>query len=147
MRECVAHHVVDHRQSLAPQVQALGLGAPGFVFSATQTDQHLADIAELIAPQGRLGLIDDPEELNAMPSKPKAVFLHWEMMFTRSLFGTPDIAEQGNLLNEVAALVDAGRIRSTLTQVAGKIDAATLRAVHAEIENGSARGKNVLEAF
>jgi NADPH2:quinone reductase len=147
VRECGAHYVINHRQPLAHQVEALGLGAPGFVFSTTQTDRYLADIVELIAPQGRFGLIDDPEELDAMPLKLKAVSLHWEMMFTRSLFGTPDMAEQGKLLNEVAALVDAGRIRSTATEVAGKIEAATLRAVHARIESGSARGKIVLEGF
>ena len=128
-------------------VEALGLGAPGFVFSTTQTDLHYADIVELIAPQGRFGLIDDPKTLDAMPLKLKAVSLHWEMMFTRPLFGTPDMAEQGKLLNEVAALVDAGRIRSTATEVAGKIDAATLRAVHARIESGTARGKIVLKGF
>ncbi len=147
VRTCGAHHIIDHRQPLAPQVKALGLGTPGFVFSTTQTGRHFADIVELIAPQGRFGLIDDPEELNAMPLKLKAVSLHWEMMFTRSFFGTPDMAEQGKLLNEVAALVDAGRIRSTVTEVAGKIDAATLRAVHARIESGSVRGKIVLEGF
>ncbi len=147
VRECGAHYVIDHRQPLAHQVEALGLGAPGFVFSTTQTDQHFAEIVELIAPQGRFGLIDDPKELNVMPLKLKAVSLHWELMFTRSLFGTPDMAEQGQLLNKVAALVDAGRIRSTATEVAGKIDAATLRAVHAQLESGSARGKIVLEGF
>ena len=147
VRECGAHHVLDHRQPLAPQVAALGLGAPGFVFSTTHTDDHWADIIELIAPQGRFGLIDDPAGLDAKPLKTKAVSLHWELMFTRSLFGTPDMAEQGKLLNEVAALVDAGRIRSTATEVAGKIDAATLRAVHAQIESGTTRGKIVLEGF
>jgi zinc-binding alcohol dehydrogenase family protein len=147
VRECGAHHVIDHRQPLAPQVEDLGLGAPGFVFSTTQTGQHLADIVELIAPQGRFGLIDDPKSLDAMPFKLKAVSLHWEMMFTRSLFGTPDMAEQGKLLNEVAALVDAGSIRSTVTEVAGRIDAATLSRVHALIESGTARGKIVLEGF
>jgi NADPH2:quinone reductase len=147
VRECGAHHVIDHRQPLALQVESLGFGAPGFVFSTTQTARHLADIVELIAPQGRFGLIDDPEVLDALPFKLKAVSVHWEMMFTRSLFGTPDMANQGKLLNEVAALVDAGRIRSTATDVAGKIDAATLRAVHAQIESGSARGKIVLAGF
>jgi zinc-binding alcohol dehydrogenase family protein len=147
VRECGAHHVIDHRQPLAPQVKALGLSAPGFVFSTTQTDAHFADIVELIAPQGRFGLIDDPAELDARPLKRKAISLHWELMFTRPLFGTPDMAEQGELLNEVAALVDAGKIRSTVTEVAGKIDAANLRAVHARIESGSARGKIVLEGF
>jgi NADPH2:quinone reductase len=147
VRECGAHHVIDHRQPLAPQVGAMGLGAPGFVFSTTMTDRHLVDIVELIAPQGRFGLIDDPGVLDAMPFKTKAVSLHWEFMFTRSLFCTPDKAEQGKLLNKVAALVDEGRIRSTATEVAGKIDASTLRAVHAKIESGTARGKIVLEGF
>lgn len=147
VRQCGAHHVIDHRQPLAPQVESLGLGAPGYVFSTTQTDTHFSDIVELIAPQGRFGLIDDPAELSALPLKLKAVSLHWELMFTRSLFETADMAEQGKLLNEVAALVDAGKVRSTVTEVAGKIDAATLRAVHARIESGSARGKIVVEGF
>ena len=147
VRACGAHHVIDHRQPLAPQVESLGLGAPGFVFSTTQTDQHMTDIIELIAPQGRFGLIDDPAELNVMPLKRKAVSIHWELMFTRSIFGTPDLAEQSKLLNEVAALVDAGRIRSTATEIAGKIDAATLLKAHAQIESGTSRGKIVLAGF
>ncbi len=145
--ECGAHHVIDHRRPLASQVEELELGAPGFVFSTTQTRQHLADIVELIAPQGRFGLIDDPGELSIMPFKPKSVSIHWEFMFARPVFGTPDMEQQGRLLNEVSGLVDAGRIRSTLTEVAGKIDAATLRDVHARIESGTARGKIVLEGF
>jgi len=145
--KCGAHYVIDHRQSLASEVEKLGLGAPGFVFSTTNTGSHLADIVELIAPQGRFGVIDDPENFSASPFKRKAVSLHWELMFTRSLFGTPDMAEQGKVLNQISALVDAGKIRSTVTNVAGKIDAATLRAVHAHIETGSSRGKTVLERF
>ena len=147
VRELGAHHVVDHGRPMAPQVEALGLGAPGFVFSTTQTGQHLADIVELIAPQGRFGLIDDPVGLDATMLKGKAISLHWELMFTRSLFTTPDMAEQGRLLDEVAALVDAGRIRSTATEVAGEINAANLMKAHAQIETGSVRGKIVLEGF
>lgn len=147
VRECGAHHVIDHHQPLAPQIDKLGLGAPGFVFSTTNTDTHLVDIVELIAPQGRFGVIDDPANFSASPFKRKSVSLHWELMFTRSLFGTPDMAEQGKVLNQITALVDAGKIRSTVTNVAGKIDAANLRAVHAHIETGSSRGKTVLEGF
>jgi NADPH:quinone reductase-like Zn-dependent oxidoreductase len=117
------------------------------VFSTTQTGQHYADIVELIAPQGRFGLIDDPDELDVKLLKMKALSLHWELMFTRPVFNTPDMTEQGRLLNEVAGLVDTGRVRTTLTEVAGKIDAATLKKVHAKIESGIARGKIVLEGF
>lgn len=147
VRVCGAHHVVDHRQPLAPQVAALGIGAPGFVFSTTNTEQHLSNIVDLIAPQGRLGLIDDADVMDAMPLKKKGISLHWEFMFTRSMFDTCDIDEQSKLLTEVSSLVDAGRIKSTATESAGKINAATLRSVHAKIESGTARGKIVLEGF
>lgn len=111
-----AHHVVDHSKPLAAQIAALGLGAPGFVFSTSRTIDHLADVAALIAPQGRFALIDDPAVLDIAPFKQKSVSVHWEFMFTRSMFGTADIAEQGRLLNEVSRLVDAGIIRAAHTE-------------------------------
>jgi len=147
VRELGAHHVLNHRKPLAPQVEALGLGAPGFVFSTNQTHKHLPDIAELIAPQGRFSMTDELEPFESRPFVMKAVSLHFELMFTRALFETPDMDEQGKLLNQVARLVDAGKIRTTLTNIAGKINAQNLRAVHAQIETGSARGKVVLEGF
>jgi len=147
VREHGAHHVVDHSRPLAAQVAALGLGAPAFVFSTTNTDAHLAEIVELIAPQGRFAVIDDPAVLDINPFKRKSVSVHWEFMFTRSMFETPDIGAQGALLNEVSGLVDAGTLRTTLAEVLGPIDAATLKRAHALIESGKARGKVVLEGF
>lgn len=142
-----AHHVIDHRRPLADQIEALGLGAPGFVFSTTHTDEHVAEIATLIAPQGRLALIDDPETLDISPLKQKSISVHWELMYTRSLFQTADMAEQGRILDEVARLVDAGTVRTTLAENFGRIDAANLRKAHARIESHTAKGKIVLEGF
>lgn len=141
-----AHHVVDHSRPLAAEVAALGLGAPAFVFSTTGTDRHLAEIAELIAPQGRFALIDDPATLDIVAFKRKSVSVHWEFMFTRSMFDT-DMAAQGALLNEVSRLVDAGVLRTTLAERYGSIDAANLARAHRLIESGTARGKIVLEGF
>ncbi|MBK4216879.1 zinc-binding alcohol dehydrogenase family protein [Paracoccus caeni] len=142
-----AHHVLDHSKPLAPQIEALGIGAPAFVFSTTHTADHVADIVELIAPQGRFGLIDDPAGFDIMAFKRKAVSIHHELMFTRSIYGTPDMAEQGRILNEASALVDAGKLRTTLTERLSPINAANLKHVHALIESGKARGKFVLEGF
>lgn len=142
-----AHHVVDHSQPLAPQIAELDLGAPSFVFSTTETHRHVKDVVELIAPQGRFGLIDDPETLDIMGFKRKSVSVHWELMFTRSLFETPDMARQGELLNEVAQLVDEGRIRTTLNDVLSPINATNLKAAHERIESGRSKGKIVLEGF
>lgn len=147
VRELGAHHVVDHAKPLASQVEALGLGAPAFVFSTTHSDEHLGEIAALIAPQGRVGVIDNPGPIDVMPLMQKSVSFHWELMFTRSLFGTADIQAQHELLNETARLVDAGEIRSTLTETFGTISAANLRRAHAHIESGKARGKVVLAGF
>jgi NADPH:quinone reductase len=142
-----AHHVMDHHLPLNEQMTALGLGSPGFVFSTTQTDRHLAAIADLIAPQGRFGLIDDPEKLDISRFKRKSASVHWEFMFTRSLFKTQDISEQGKLLNEVSHLVDKEVLQTTLTEKYSPIDAANLQQVHTLIESGQARGKIVLEGF
>jgi NADPH:quinone reductase len=142
-----ADHVIDHALPLDEQVAALGLGAPAFVFSTTQTGQHLDAIAKLIAPQGRLGLIDDPATLDINPFKRKSVSVHWEFMFTRSFFNTNDIAEQGKLLNEISRLVDTGVLQTTMTKRYGAIDANQLKQAHAMVESGKAIGKIVLEGY
>lgn len=142
-----AHHVIDHRQPLAEQIEAFAIGQPGFVFSTTNTDDHIGEIVELLAPQGRFGLIDDPKQLDALPLKRKSLSLHWELMFTRSLFATADIEKQHALLNSVSELVDAGKIRSTLNDDFGTINAENLKRAHALIESGRAKGKIVLSGF
>jgi zinc-binding alcohol dehydrogenase family protein len=142
-----AHHVIDHAKPIARQVKTLAIGAPGFVFSTTNTDAHFAEIAELIAPQGRFGLIDDPQPPNIGLLKGKSISLHWESMFTRSVFETPDMAQQGELLNEVSKLVDAGAVKTTLAENFGPITAQNVRRAQAVIESGLAKGKIVLEGF
>ncbi|QND51992.1 zinc-binding alcohol dehydrogenase family protein [Phyllobacterium sp. 628] len=147
VKELGAHYVIDHSKPLAAQVEALGIGAPAFVFATTNSDDHRTEIAALIAPQGRFGLIDDPKTYDVLPFKWKSVSIHWEMMFTRSHYHTVDVEEQHNLLNRVSELVDAGTIRTTLAEDLGTISAANLKKAHALIESGRARGKIVLSGF
>jgi len=143
-----AHHVIDHRQPLSAELQRVGVPQVTHVASLTQTQQHYAEIVKSLAPQGRLGLIDDPSEpLDLMALKGKSLSLHWELMFTRSMFKTPDMQAQHDLLGRVADLIDAGRLRTTLGEHFGKIDAQNLRRAHAFVESGTARGKVVLEGF
>ncbi|RYE33813.1 MAG: zinc-binding alcohol dehydrogenase family protein [Hyphomicrobiales bacterium] len=146
-QELGAHHVIDHTKPLPAQIAELGIGAPAFVFSTTHSDSHLEGIVELMAPQGRFGLIDDPKTLDVNPLKRKSLSLHWELMFTRSLFQTADMDEQGKLLAEVSRLVDEGQIRTTLGEHFGTINAANLKRAHALIESNRAKGKIVLEGF
>jgi NADPH:quinone reductase-like Zn-dependent oxidoreductase len=113
----------------------------------TQTDAHLDQLVEALAPQGKLALIDDPKSLDVTKLKRKSLSLHWEFMYTRSLFETADMQEQHVLLNRVAELIDAGTLKTTVGEHFGQINAANLRRAHALLESGKARGKIVLEGF
>ena len=101
----------------------------------------------MLAPQGRFGLIDDPKSLDMSLFKRKSASVHWELMFTRSIFETPDMIEQHNLLDDVARLIDEGVLRTTLGENLGRINAANLKRAHAMVESGKSRGKLVLEGF
>ncbi|GLG85054.1 zinc-binding alcohol dehydrogenase family protein [Acinetobacter calcoaceticus] len=147
VKQLGADYVLDHSQPLAPQIKQLGLNAPLYVFSTTQTDQHLADIVELITPQGHFGLIDDPAQLDIKSFKSKSVSVHWEFMFTRSMYQTQDMVKQSELLNEISELVDAGKIKTTLSQVLSPINAQNLKLAHQQIESGTTKGKIVLHGF
>ena len=148
MRELGAHHVIDHSRPLAAELRGIGIDAVTHVASLTQTDLHYPQLVEALAPQGRLGLIDDPESApDIRLLKSKSLSLHWEMMFTRPRYQTTDMAEQGALLARVGALIDDGTLRSTLGENFGRITAANLKRAHALIESGTALGKIVLEGF
>ncbi|UFX48408.1 zinc-binding alcohol dehydrogenase family protein [Bradyrhizobium sp. 41S5] len=142
-----AHAVIDHSQPMKEQIEQLKLPPVGLVASLTFTDQHYKSIADFIAPQGKFGLIDDPAEFNVAVFKGKAVSVHWESMFTRSSFQTPDMIAQHHLLNDVADLIDKGALRTTLDQTFGTINAANLKRAHALLESGKSRGKIVLEGW
>lgn len=147
VKQLGADHVVDHRQPLPEQVKALGIGEPGFVFSTNHTETHLRQIVDLIAPQGRIALIDDPASLDVNPLKGKSLSLHWEFMFTRPMFQTADMARQGEILQQMAELVDSGKVRSTLTHTIDGINAANLRDAHQRLERGDMIGKLVLQGW
>lgn len=142
-----AHHVIDHTKPLAEQLRAIGIPEVEYITSLTATDTHFPALAEILAPQGKIGLIDDPKSLDATLLKRKSASLHWELMFTRSLFNTPDILAQHRILNEVADLVDEGVIRTTIAETLGTINASNLKKAHALVESGRAKGKLVLEGF
>nr|WP_315436071.1 zinc-binding alcohol dehydrogenase family protein [uncultured Pseudomonas sp.] len=145
--ELGADLVIDHSQPLSEELKRAGIASVTHVASLTQTDQHLPQLVEALAPQGKLALIDDPKSLDISLLKRKSLSLHWEFMYTRSLFETPDMIEQHKLLNRVAELIDAGTLKTTLGEHFGVINAANLRRAHELLESGKAKGKIVLEGF
>jgi zinc-binding alcohol dehydrogenase family protein len=142
-----AHHVVDHTKPLGDPLKALQVPPIKYIASLTATARNFAQLVEVLSPQGKIGLIDDPATLDVVPLKRKAASLHWEFMFARSMWQAPDIAEQGKLLTRVADLVDQGELRSTQTQTLRPINAENLKKAHALAESGQSIGKITLSKF
>lgn len=147
VRSLGADLVIDHSRPLSEVLKEAGQPQVTHVASLTQTDQHLDQLVEALAPQGKLALIDDPKALDVTKLKRKSLSLHWEFMYTRSLFETADMLEQHKLLNRVAALIDAGTLKTTVGEHFGTINAENLRRAHALLESGQSKGKIVLEGF
>lgn len=147
LKDLGVDHVLDHSKNLNEQRLAADLSEFDYVVSLTHTDQHLDSIMEVIKPQGKLALIDDPASFDILKLKRKSISLHWEFMYTRSMFQTEDMIAQHQLLSELATLVDSGTIKTTLGEHLGKINVANLIKAHRILESHKARGKLVLEGF
>lgn len=145
LKELGADQVIDHNQSLSEQ---LGLeDCVDYVVSLNNTEQHMPEVYKVIKPQGKFGLIDDPKSFDIMPFKRKSVSVHWEFMYTRSMFETEDMVQQHQILSKVANMIDAGELKTTLGEHFGTINAQNLKRAHSLIESMQARGKIVLEGF
>jgi NADPH2:quinone reductase len=144
-----AHHVIDHRQPLAPQLAALGHAQVDAALNLADTDRYWETLGEILAPQGHVGLIVEPSGLLKIgdPYKAKCIGIHWEMMFARARFRTPDMIEQHRILTRLASLIDAGELRTTHTETIGAINAANLRETHRRLESGTTIGKLVLAGW
>ena len=147
-----ADHVIDHTKPLQPQIESLiedkDMGQVTHIASLNGTESYFESYTELLAPFGKIAMIDDPSQpLDVMKLKPKSQSLHIEFMFARSMFNAADMDEQSKLLNRVADLVDQGYIQTTSGKNLGTINAENLRAAHEELESGKAIGKIVLEGF
>lgn len=145
VKELGAHEVIDHRNKLSEELKRVGIESVTHVASLTNTDQHIEEIVASMAPFGNLALIDDPAVFDVKLLKRKALSLHWELMFTRALFQTPDLLRQHEILNEAAQLVDAGVLRTTVADHLGAVNATNLKLAHERIESQTTKGKMVLE--
>jgi len=142
-----ADYVIDHSKPLKEQIEQLNIGQVTHVASLNHTDSYLDSYVDLLAPMGKIALIDDPKSLDISKLKLKSISLHWEFMFTRSMFQSTDISEQHHLLNKVSDLIDQGYIQTTVGKNLGIINAKNLRAAHEELESGKSIGKIVLQGF
>ena len=144
-----AHHVIDHRQPLAPQLQALGFDAVDAAVNLADTDRYWEPLGELLAPQGHVGLVVEPTGALRIgdPYKAKCIGIHWEFMFARPRFRTADMIRHHQILARAGSLVEAGELRTTLSEVLGPINAANLREAHRRVEAGSSVGKLVLAGW
>jgi len=144
-----AQHVIDHREPLTPQLAALGFAEVDAAVNLADTDRYWDELGELLAPQGHVGLIVEPKGALKIgdPYKAKCIGIHWEMMFARPRYRTRDMAEQGRILDRIAALLDAGELKSIQHDTLAPINATHLREAHRRLESGRTIGKLTLAGW
>ncbi|UXN03512.1 MULTISPECIES: zinc-binding alcohol dehydrogenase family protein [unclassified Bartonella] len=142
-----ADQVIDYTKPFIEQLQKLGLNHVDFIFSTANSEGYQPQYAQIIGPQGRIGLIDGPKTFDIVPFKGKSVSLHWESMFTRSMFETSDIGRQGDILKQVAEMIDDKLLTPTATDSLSPINAENLRKAHRLMESGQHIGKLTLSDF
>jgi alcohol dehydrogenase len=148
VRELGAQHVVSHSDDMPAQLAKLGIPAVDYVLVLNELDGHFPAIAAAVAPQGKVvSIVRNEKPLPMELLFAKSVSFGFELMFTRSMFQTADMTKQHDLLNEVAAMVDRGQVRTTLGEHYGRISADNLARAHAALEGGRMIGKIVLEGF
>lgn len=136
--------IVGRAKPLSEETKIVGAEGYDSVFVTTQTAQYLPELPKVVKPFGSIVLIDEPGPFDFAPFKPKSIGIHWELMFTKSLFGYR-MESQGAILKEVAALVDQGKVKTTAGTVLKGFTVENFRKAHATLEAGTAVGKIVIE--
>ena len=143
-----ADHVINHYLDIPEQMIELGIKGYDYILCFNDTDEHWQTMASVIAPQGKIcSIVETAGDVDLGALKSKSATFSWEFMFTRSMYETEDMIEQHHLLNHVAELIDAGKLKTTLDTVLKPINAKNLKQAHAEIESRHTIGKIVLEGW
>ena len=148
VKEFGADIVLDHRQDLKPQLEGYGIREVDVIFNTANTTAYWKQMADLIKPFGKISsIVESPEPIDLTLLMMKSATFSWELMFTRSMFQTPDMSHQGEILDEVAEWIEQGKLRHTVSQILKPLTAANLRKAHALLESGKGRGKIVVSEW
>lgn len=136
---------INHRNNIAEELGNAGVESVDAILCTTNMEDHWQPMADAIRPQGRIVFIDDPKDnVDLRAFKLKSVSLHWEFMYTRSMFQTEDMEEQSRLLTRVGELLDAGILKSTLSETNQGLTPENIRKMHVKQESQTMMGKQVL---
>lgn len=144
-RKLGADEIINHHEPFAEEFKRIGAEEVDYILCLNSIEKHIQNMIDVIRPQGKICTIvgaKEPVDMNVF--KDKSVGFMWELMFTRSMFKTPDMQAQHDLLNEAGRLLDEGPLKTTMTENYGPLTAENLRKAHGKIESGSMIGKLVL---
>ncbi len=143
-----ADYVINHYKEFVTQLKQIGLEYVDYILCLNRTDLHWDNMAQSIKPQGKIcSIYETDEKLNLYPLFNKSVTFVWELMFTRAMFGTPDMIKQHEILNKISEMIDSNVLETTVNEILSPINAKNLRKAHAMLEEGKTIGKIVLEGF
>ena len=145
-----ADHCINHYNPFKDELEKIGVQEVDYILCFNSTEMHIQNMADVIKPQGKICTIVETKNnqpLNMNIFQRKSVTFAWELMFTKSMFHTPDMQTQHDLLNQVSELIDQHVLKTTLCDVLGSVNATNLKEAHRRIETGRTVGKLVLSGI
>jgi zinc-binding alcohol dehydrogenase family protein len=143
-----AHHVIDHSVDLEDQLKAIGFETVPYILNCSNNIPYWEMMSRLVAPEGAICLVASTRaKLDLDIYMAKSVRINYELMFTRSIFGTDKMPVQGEVLSRVSEMISAGTIRHVMTRNLGPMTTATLVEAHKIIEQGRMIGKMALSGI
>lgn len=137
--------VIDHFGDLVAQAQAIHQPAFDAVLILNDMDRHFPAASALVRPQGGICSIVEPHApLDMGLLRRKSGYLCWELMFTRSVYQTPDMIEQHHALVKLGEWIDQGVLRSALHDDLSPLTAENLWRAYRVLEGGHSIGKVAL---
>ena len=140
-----ADYIVNHYH-LKEEMEKIGIKEVDYILDCVNINSYWETAIELVKPQGHIVTITgNSDPLNLSLLKNKSISFSFEFMYTRSMFQTDDIEKQHQILNELAQLLEAGTLKTTLTTTLEGFTVANLKKAHQMQESGKTIGKTVIQ--
>ncbi|MBS9335934.1 zinc-binding alcohol dehydrogenase family protein [Fructobacillus papyrifericola] len=145
VREMGADLVLDYHNNLEQQLNDAGYNQVDSIANLQDTTDYWDFMVRMIRPYGELASIVDttvPVDLGEL--KAKSASFSWVFMLARGNFNIY-LEEQGQILKQMAELLNEGIIRSTVTKVYHGLTAYSIRSAFQDVAGHHAIGKVVVD--
>jgi zinc-binding alcohol dehydrogenase family protein len=138
--------VINREANLVEELKKNGYANVDYIAMLYDINAYWESVVQILKPFGTVVSIEENKEpFNIDPLKNKGQQFKWEFMFAKGNY-EHEMQTQGDALNMISKLLEAGTLQSTLSQTFQGINAANILESYDLLDSGKTLGKIVLTA-